>query len=80
MSFSILSSFCLNEYIMAEGAVFMSMIVEKRSTPELGKKIGDKWEHLWKKRDRALILYIMVFGTLELFMNVGNVLYIVLSG
>ena len=76
LSYSIMFSFCINEYVMAEGAVFMSQNVDKPNTPELWREIGSKWKQLWIKRDRALFLYNVTLFTLIMLTNISNIVYI----
>ena len=77
--YSIMFSYCINEYVMAEGAVYMSQNVAKTATSELNRQIGDKWKQLWIKRDRALFLYNLSLLTLIILVNTSNVVYILIA-
>ena len=50
-------SFSINEYVMAEGALFMSNQVTMEDSNTNKQKVAEFYKQLWKKRDKAVSIF-----------------------
>ena len=72
--YTILFRYANNEFIQAAGAVYMSKILLEPCTHSLKKKIAERWERYWLKRDYAQAIFTTVTFLVLLTATITNIL------
>ena len=79
INYILMFSFCINEYVMAEGALFMSNQVTIEDSKVNKLKVAKHYKQLWKKRDKAVSIFNKSLVLSMLLIETANILYILIK-